>query len=172
MSDMIDFKKLRETANTVLQGDYPVVADKVTYKKTQTDKHMWTVNLKVTAGPYAGRVVTHNMVLSPELDFAVKRWFREMDALGADEKFLDTKPSPDAICAQIQGRHALATFKQSEKEFRGEKREEVVNLVAAKGGVVTVAGASGLPTASALPAAAPVTVATPVAAGEAPKDPF
>jgi hypothetical protein len=172
MSDMIDFKKLRANANTILQGDYPVVADKVTYKKTQTDKHMWTVNLKVTAGPYAGRVITHNMVLSPELDFAVKRFFREMDALGADEKFFDSNPSVDAISAQIQGRHALATFAESKNEFRGEKREEVVNLVAAKGGVVTVAGASGLPTASALPAATPVAVATPVDAGEAPTDPF
>jgi len=129
MSDMIDFKKLRANANTVLQGDYPVVADKVTYKKTQTDKHMWTVNLKVTAGPYAGRVITHNMVLSPELDFAVKRFFREMEALGADEKFFDSNPSVDAISAQITGRHALATFKESEKEFRGEKREEVVQMM-------------------------------------------
>lgn len=172
MSDSINFKKLRETATTVLQGDYKVVADKVTFKKTQKDAPMWVINLKVTDGPFAGRTVNLNLILSHEHNFMVKRFFKFMGALGADDKFFDANPSPDAVSAHVQGRHAIATFKEG-AEFRGEKREEVEDLRSADGAVVTVA-ASSLPKATALSPAAPVvTVSAPAAAGaEAPEYPF
>jgi hypothetical protein len=170
MSEQIGFKKLRETATTVLQGDYPVVVDKVTYKRTQTDKPMWTITFKVTAGPYTNRAITHFMTLNSDHDFLVKRFFQQMEALGADAKFFDAEPSTDAVCAQIQGRHAVATLKEG--EFRGEKREEVEKLTAAGTGTVTVATtgiSSGLPQASTLPKAATI----PVSSGdEPPADPF
>lgn len=171
-TDQIDFLSLRKTAMTVLEGDFPVVVQKVTYKKTQKDAPMWVISLAITAGPYTGRTISLNLVLSTEHQFMVSRFFRFMEALGADEKFFATKPSTDAVCAQIQGRHAIATLKEG-KEFRGEKREEVDNLVSAGvgagvsvsvGSPVTVA-ATTLPKATSLPAAA--------AAGEAPpEDPF
>jgi hypothetical protein len=170
--DQIDFLSLRKTAMTVLEGDFPVVVSKVTYKKTQKDQPMWVITLSVTAGPYAGRSIGLNLVLATEHQFMVSRFFRFMEALGADENFFASKPSTDAVCAQIQGRHAIATLKEG-KEFRGEKREEVDNLVSAGagiggvsvsvGGPVTVA-ATTLPKATSLPAAG---------AGEAPpEDPF
>lgn len=171
MSDSIGFKKLRETATTVLQGDYPVVVDKVTYKRTQKNNEpMWVITLKVTAGPYTGRTVGLNLVLSAEHQFMVKRFFNFMNVLGADDKFFDAEPTPDAVSLQIQGRHAIATFEEG-KEFRGEKREEVAALKAATGGTVTVS--VGMPQASSLPAAAPVVVTAPATEGIAPpEDPF
>ena len=170
MSEQIGFKKLRETASTVLQGDYPVVVDKVTFKRTQTDKPMWTVVLKVTAGPYTGRAITHFMTLNSDHDFLVKRFFQQMEALGADAAFFDAEPSTDAVCAQIQGRHAIATFKEG--EFRGEKREEVEKLSPAGAGVTVAVGvpqavATSLPKAASLPAAAAASTGD-----EPPADPF
>lgn len=171
MSDSIGFKRLRETATTVLQGDYPVVVDKVTYKRTQKDAPMWVITLKVTAGPYTGRTVGLNLVLSSEHNFMVKRFFNFMAALGADDKFFDAEPSPDAVSLHITGRHAIATF-EAGKEFRGEVREEVTALKAATGNVSVGVGTS-LPQASSLPAAAPVVTAPTVAEGIAPpEDPF
>lgn len=174
MSDMIDFKKMRETASTVLQGDYPVVVDKVEFKRTQKNSEpMWVLTLKVTAGPYANRTVRHNMVLSGVHNFMVNRFFREMAVLGLDDAFFDAQPSPDSISAAITGRHCIATFKEG-SEFRGEKREEVAELKPATGGISISVGAgvtaANLPSASSLPAAA----AVPVVSGEAapPEDPF
>lgn len=175
MSDMIDFKKMRETASTVLQGDYPVVVDKVEFKRTQKNSEpMWVVTFKVTAGPYTGRTVRHNMVLSGVHNFMVNRFFREMAVLGLDDAFFDAQPSPDSVSASITGRHCIATFKEG-SEYRGEKREEVEELKPATGGISVSVGAgttvsSSLPSASSLPTAA----AVPVVSGEAapPEDPF
>jgi hypothetical protein len=176
VTDTIDFKSLRKTAMTVLTGDYAVVVDKVTYKKTQKDQPMWMVALKVTAGPFAGRVVNLNLVLSTDHQFMMQRFFGFMEALGADEAFFDASPTNEAVCAQIQGRHAIATFEESKTEFRGAKSEEVKALVAAGVGGVTVAttgvslAATSLPKATSLPAATTATVATDASAP--PADPF
>lgn len=175
MSDSIGFKKLRETATTVLQGDYPVVVDKVVFKRTQKNNEpMWIITLKVTAGPYTGRSVGLNLILSGEHVFMQKKFFRFMEVLSADAAFLDAEPSPDAVCLQITGRHAIATFKEG-AEYRGEKREEVEDLKPATGAVSVSVGAGvtvGMPTASSLPAA--VTVTTDPAGEEIapPEDPF
>lgn len=169
----INFKSLRQAATTVLQGEYPVVVDKVVFKFTQKNNEpMWAITLKVTAGPFTGRSVTHYLVLSSEHQFLQKRFFSHMKALGADDTFMDANPSPEAICAHITGRHAVATFKESEQEFRGEKREEVENLVAAQAGGVSIGLGSGVTVAASLPKATAVSVAP--AGGEVapPEEPF
>lgn len=180
MSDSIGFKKLRETATTILVGDYAVVADKVVYKRTQKGDPMWVITLKVTAGPYTGRSVTLNLVLSSEHVFMQKRCFKFLGLLGASDEFLDSEPSGDAVALAITGRHVIATFKEAEKEFRGEKREEVEDLKPATGGIATVSAGGGvsiggMPAAASLPAATTVSVVTTAPAGEQiapPEDPF
>lgn len=174
----INFKKLRETATTVLQGDYAVVVDKAEFKLTQKNSEpMWVLTLKVTAGPYTGRTIRHNLVLSSTHTFMVNRFFSHMAVLGLDASFFDANPSPDAVSIAVTGRHAIANLVESKSEFRGEKQSEVSELKPATGGVTVSVGAgatvsSSLPQASSLPAA--VTVVT-APAGEQiapPEDPF
>lgn len=176
MSDSIDFKKLRETATTVLQGDYAVVVDKAEFKLTQKNSEpMWVLTLKVTAGPYTGRTIRHNLVLSSTHTFMVNRFFSHMAVLGLDSSFFDANPSPDAVSIAVTGRHAIANLVESKSEFRGEKQSEVSELKPATGGVSVSVGAGaavGMPAASSLPAAVAVTTAP---AGEQiapPEDPF
>lgn len=157
MSEMIEFKKLRETASTVLTGEYAVVVDKAEFKRTQKNNEpMWVLTLKVTSGPYAGRTVRHNLVLSATHTFMVNRFFNHMKALGLDDDFFDGTTSPDAVSAAVMGKHAIVTLKESSSEFRGEKQSEVEEMKPATG-VVSISLGAGATMAASLPSATPST---------------
>jgi hypothetical protein len=163
----INWKKLRENATSVLTGDYPVQVEKASHKVSQAGNPMISMTLVVTGGPFAGRKVFHNLVLA-DAQFAQKKFFNHLEALGADERFFDTEPTMDAVVAQIMGRQAVATFKEG--EFRGEPKEEVEAMKAASGPFVSTAGsANPFGEAASLKPAAPTVAAD---ASAPPADPF
>lgn len=145
------WKQLRENTTTVLEGDFPVEITKSIAATSSNGNPMIKVTAKVTAGPFAGRTLFGNFVVS-DSQFGMKNFFRHMEALGADSKFFDTEPSMEAVAAQINGRQAIVTV--TKREWNGEDRENITDWKKAGGPFVSTAGSSSpFGGASELPAA-------------------
>ena len=162
----IDWMSLHKNATTVLEGDFPVMVKEAKAAQTQNGKKMFKLKFEITAGPYAGRTIFHNMTVSPESQFAMQRFFADMAVLGADVKFFSGKPTDDLIVSQITNRHAIATLEK--REYNGKEQESIKTLAVATGSPVAVA--SAVPAATALPKAQPTP--TPVSDDTPPEDPF
>jgi uncharacterized protein DUF669 len=161
------FKQLSQDANTVLTGDHEVVFVKTEATKSQNGKPMIKCDLKITAGPYAGRVVKHNFTISAENPQAMKFFFSDMKKLGLDEKYFDNDPSMAQIAGDLLGRTATATLENN--PWNGMDREQVKTWKASGGLGGVMPTALGGITATALPVSVPAAVVT---ATEAPDDPF
>ena len=162
------FKQLSKDANTILTGDHEVVIVKTEATKSQNGKQMIKCDLKITSGPFAGRVIKHNFTLSPENTQAMKFFFQHMAALGLDEAYFDADPSMPQVAGDLLGRQAIATLEPN--EWQGVTREQVKSWKPS-GGVVTVAQPLAGMVATALPLAV-ATLAAVVTSTEAPEDPF
>lgn len=161
------WKKLRENATTNLTGDFPVEVVKATHGESSNKNPMVKVQLKVTAGPFAGRVIFHNFVLSDN-QFVQRKFFTDLAVLGADDAFFDQEPSMDMLCSQIMGRQAVVTVEP--REWNGEMRENVTAFKAATGPFVSTAGSTDPFATGVTVNAAPVKAEPTVASGETPPD--
>lgn len=161
------FKELSKDANTVLTGDHEVVITKTEVAKSQNGKPMIKCDLKVTTGPFAGRVIKHNFTISADNPNAMKMFFAQMTALGLDEAYFDNDPPMAQVAGDLLGRTATATLEPN--TWQGVTREQVKTWKPSNGLGGVVPSALGGMVATELPVATPVAVVT---ATEAPDDPF
>ena len=71
------------SAGLVDRGRYPAVVEQAEYGRSNDgSKGQWTVKVRFTAPPYAGKQMTGNVTVSPESPKAVGMMFRALAALG------------------------------------------------------------------------------------------
>lgn len=107
-------------------GTYNVVADRVNNKKTSNGKQMYAVMFKIEDGPYKGRTVWANLVISPESPNALGIFFRHMKALGLDSEYFSNNPLPEKVANDIHGRRASITV--GTRKWNNQDRNEVTNI--------------------------------------------
>lgn len=85
-------------------GTYDVIIDNAAAKPTNTGKQMVAVQFKVESGPYAGKVIFNQFVLSPENPNALAFFFRHMNAIGLSSEYFSTNPPLERVAADLTGR--------------------------------------------------------------------
>lgn len=164
-----NWRDMRKNATTVLEGEFSVVIAKAEATKSSNDKDMIKCQLRIASGPFAGRVLFHNFTISPEVQFAMKRFFEDMDVLGMGDAWFEANPTApmELIANNLVNKSAVVILEN--KPYNGQDREQVKKWVSSSGGG-TGPSLSGL-TAAALPTPTPTPVAV-VTGTEPPADPF
>lgn len=113
---------------------------------------MYKLTNEVQNGPHAGRYVFDNITLTEN---TVSWFFRKMNALGADEAFFKTNPTPQGVADRI-----LNAFFEGEVEIepaRGnyEPRNRIAKWFRPSGGAPSVGGPAPQAYSTPAPAAAP-----------------
>lgn len=163
---------LHKDAMTTISGDFPVIIVEANAAKSQNDKDMIKYKAKIESGPYAGRAITGNFVISPESSGAMRMFFLHMAVLGLNEAFWAANPNApvEQVAKSLEGQRAIATF--GTRPWQGQDREEIQawKKPTGPGGSVApgvLGGFGGGPSAAAATplggVAAPSTPATPAA---------
>ena len=132
-------------------GTYQARVEEASDTTTQTGKTMFKVTFVITEGEFANRKVWSNLTVSPESPKALGIFFSQMAALGLDQAYFATGPTPAAIAQRLLGSPTTLTL--SQREWSGTIRNEVKGIRPAKPG--TGGGRPGQPQPG-VPAAAPV----------------
>jgi hypothetical protein len=160
-------------------GDYDLLVVEATTKLTQKDsKTMFSIKTQVQNGPFKGRLIWDNLVVSPENSTALGFFFNKMAALGLTREFFtQNSPTNEQIERAITGRQFRAAVKQ--RTYNGATSNNIDRYYVAQSGapVAPPAGSATPPPPPPPPAAAPVAAAVveaPVAAAPAAPvgDPF
>lgn len=180
---------LHKDAMTTISGDFPVIIVEANAVKSQNDKDMIKYKAKIESGPYAGRAITGNFVISPDSSGAMRMFFLHMAVLGLDENFWAANPNApvEQVAKSLEGRRAIATF--GTRPWQGQDREEIqawkkptgpggsapVGVLGGFGGgpsaaVATPLGGLVSPSTSATPAATPALTPTAATPTEAPPE--
>ena len=114
-----NWQQWREEAGTQLQplpiAEYDMEVSASEAAKSSNGKIMFKITWRVITGPYAGRVAWGNITVSPENPNALAIFFRQMDALGLNEAYFNTNPSPDQIATDLV--HRQARIKLTHREY-------------------------------------------------------
>lgn len=145
-------------------GPYTVRVESCEVKTTKTQKAMFAICYVVTEGPYAGRKIWQNLVVSPESPKAMGFFFADMAKLGATAEFFATEPAPEAVAAQIAGTSVQVTTGPQRSD---PSRQEVKRITALDG-----AAPAAAPQFAAAQPIAPAPAAPAPAPGQAPSRPF
>lgn len=133
-----DLKKTADDATKPLPNDwYDVVVKKAEYKVAGTGADMIATQFVVDSGPYGGRTLFTNIVLTPDSPMAMNFFFQRMAALGVDGNFfsqlsasgLDMAASLTAIAEAIKGR--ALRVKTDIRKWQGQDRNDIVEMTAA-----------------------------------------
>lgn len=145
-----------EALQPVPKGAYDVVVSKCDAKTSSTNKSMWAMQMKIEGGPHNGRVIFNNLTLTTDNPQALRMFFVNMHALGLDQQFFMSNPTPTQIANALVGRRARVEI--DHRDFQGQKRENVKRLMPASGvfpagtQVPTMTGPGpGIPGASPIP---------------------
>ena len=156
----MDFITLIESAGAgfepIPNGSYSALVQQAEVSQTSNGKLMFKLTWQITEGPYANRKVWSNMVVSPESPPALGIMFKHMAALGLDAEFFKAGPSPDQVANAMNGKGATLVVDQ--REWNGEIRNEVKNIVKKAGGIVPSAPT---PTTQSAPPGIPAPASTP-----------
>lgn len=87
-------------------GDYDVQVVEAEAKMSGTGKLMFKTKNRVIAGPYVGRHVWNNYVVSPESPNALGFFFQHMAVMGLDRAYFAQQPPPAVVAQQLLGRTA------------------------------------------------------------------
>lgn len=113
-------------------GPYDVIVDSATAKKAGTGKDMITCQFRVQGGPYDGKIIFNQFVLSPENPNALAFFFRHMAAMGLGEAYFASNPQLERVAADLQGRACRITV--SVREWNDTMRNQVDAVAAPAGG--------------------------------------
>lgn len=151
--------QMYKESTATLEGDFAVVIVDASAAKTSTGKDQIKCKMKVESGPYAGRVVFNNFVISPESPNAQRMFFQHLAVLGLDEAFFATVPEENDIAyiaTALKNRRAIVTM--GTEKYQGQDRERVKNWKPAEGGAAPlgadfgassgISGLSGMSTGS------------------------
>lgn len=181
---------LHKDAMTTISGDFPVIIVEASAVKSQNDKDMIKYKAKIETGPYAGRALSGNFVVSPESSGAMRMFFLHMAVLGLDDAFWSANPNApmEQVAKAIEGRRAVATV--GTRQWQGQDREEIqgwkkptgpggsvpVGVLGGFAGGLTTTPATQLgglasPSTPATPASSAAQTSTPAATPESPLEP-
>lgn len=165
-----NWKQMRKEATATLEGDFTVVITETSVKKTGTGKDKISCKMKVESGPFAGRVVFNDFIVSPESPNAMRMFFQHLAVLGLDDDFFDTLPDDvdnlPIIANALKNRRGVVTM--GTEKYQGQDRERVKGWKPAEGGSGLGAslgfdgGLSGM-TAGSVSSPVPATPAVPAA---------
>lgn len=98
-------------------------------EKPQKGGMGFIVQFEVTTGPLAGRKFKNWMTLS---DAVIEQypgllvvWFKEMAALGLNDKFFEAEPTDEAVIAALRGRPARAEVGRRKKKDSDDEVEDI-----------------------------------------------
>jgi hypothetical protein len=136
---------------------YDFEVTKAEAKVSQSGNRMWNLTCTIKAGPYRGRIVWHNVVLSAANPKALPIFFRQMDAVGVTKEYLLQNPSDEQIASKIQGASFRGNVIQETWEDKTRARIKVMRPIAGgvPGGAPSPIGAPPTIVSSAPKAAAP-----------------
>jgi hypothetical protein len=144
-------------------GTYDAKIIKAEHKIAQSGKSMFVVQLQVTSGPHANRMVWNRFVVSPENPKALGWFFSNMRALGLSTEFFAAQPTDEQVVTGLLEKSCRIEVSQS--EYNGAIRNEVTKVLPPESGAVSapapaVAAAPAVPTPT---ASVPTPVVTPTA---------
>ena len=127
---------LYKESTATLEGDFTVTIVEATPAQTSTGKDQIKCKMKVESGPYAGRVIFNNFVISPESPNAMRMFFQHLGVLGLDEEFFNSLPGDNTdnqlIANALKNRRAVVTM--GSEKYQGQDRERVKGWKPAEGG--------------------------------------
>lgn len=114
-----------DTSFTVLPAaDYDLKMVKVEAKMAKSSgKLMFSYTADVTSGPYKGRKLFGNLVVSPENPTALNIFFRQMAAIGVPRDFFTNNPSDSQVAEALLNREFRGQV--AIKPYLGEDRNEI-----------------------------------------------
>lgn len=154
-------RKAADDASKPIPDDwYDVVVDKAEATVASTGSKMLKVKLRVVGGPYDGRVLFTNFVMSTENGFAMSIFFRNLDALGINPQRDAPGGSMEELAFAMTGRQARAQV--GTRVWQNQPRNEINNMARSGSPQVGVPGGGpSVPTPGAVaPAPTPVSMPT------------
>jgi hypothetical protein len=136
-------------------GDYDFeVVDTVVKQSASSTNEMIVVKMRCLVGPYAGKHVTNNFVLTVDNPTALNIFFRHMTAFGLDDRFFAQIGSGNLapVAAALKGRRARITI--GHRTWNGAPQNDIKAINPLTDG--TMAQPAGQP-----PVGAPATAAPP-----------
>lgn len=151
--ELLDTAAEGGTYEALPEGPYQVQVDSAEAKNASTGKPMIVAKFKVMAGPYAGRLVWNNFVVTSDNANAMSWFFRNMAALGLDKSFFAMNPSLEAVAAALVGKQCEIGVTQ--KTYNNEIRNDVKSIKALAAGAASAAAPQQAAPASPSPAPTP-----------------
>jgi hypothetical protein len=102
---------------------YDVIVDSAEATTSSTNKDMIKTVFKVEGGPYAGKKVFNQFVLTTDNQNALAFFFRHMAAMGLNNAFFAANPSMAQVASSLVGQRARV--KLSIREYQGQDRNQV-----------------------------------------------
>jgi hypothetical protein len=149
------------TDEVLPKADYDFEIVGAEHRTTQTGKDMFVVRCRIIDGPFKGRVLYNNFVISPDSQVAMGIFFRHMKALGLGLDFFKSQPSNEQVLDALEGvvfRGSVGT-----ETYQGSERNAIKNFFPA----TRPAGGGSVPPPPPAPAPAP-----PLQAGTPERAPF
>jgi hypothetical protein len=104
-------------------ADYDLRITKSEAKMSSTGKVMFAITTEVTNGPYKGRKLWGNIVVSSDNPIALGIFFRTMNAMGIDQSFFAGNPSDAQVAEAMIGREFRGQV--SVRQWQGQDRNEI-----------------------------------------------
>lgn len=114
-------------------GTYDVIIKSTKATQSTSGKDMIKVTFKVENGPYSGRQLFNQFVISPDSANALAFFFRHMSALGLKDAYFATGPSLEQVAKELENRRARV--KVSISQWQGQDRNQVDGVMPPADGV-------------------------------------
>lgn len=124
-------------------GWYDVVVDTAEATQSGSGKDMIKTTFRVEGGPYDGKKVFNQFVISPENANALAFFFRHMAAMGLNDAFFAAEPRTEQVAGALVGRRAR--IKVSIRQWNEQDRNNVDQVAPPQGGAATAPSPSAAP---------------------------
>jgi len=118
-------------------GRYDLKVNESEPKCSDKGNRYWKLTTEVTTGPYKGRLVWTNLVLTPTNPKALPFFFNKNAALGLDRKFFEGNPTDEQVAAAHRGAHFRGELIL--KEYNGSQTNEIKKYLPAENGAHSAA---------------------------------
>lgn len=158
-------------------GDYNMEITETDVKQTRNGETMFAMKCKVLVGPYAGRIIFHNLTVpNPSAENASIRagyFLNDLKLLGLSQAFIDSQPQPAQLVAALANKQFIGQLDQREyPKDSGTMRNNIKRIKKAPNGGAAGAMPGALPPAPAAAPPAPAPAYAPPAPQAAPQPQF
>jgi hypothetical protein len=125
-SELVKEAEAGGAGEPVPEGPYRCEITKTEAKTATTGKSMIVAAFKILDGPYAGRPLYNNFVLTTDNPNALAWFFKNMASLGLGKDFFAMNPSLESVAAQLVGKRCIVSA--GVKTYNNELRNEVKGI--------------------------------------------